>query len=172
MKENIIRRLEKLTEGWGGKFLRDEWERVYRNEWKPPIDGMDEAPFTNYNLAAHFRRKIIAFDPKKIQWPHLIHEMGHVFASKSGPHSAACNEYDFYGWEHAVAKHVRGRMSEWYHHNSDYVVGGESVGIGNMEVGALNRGQRTRIFRDRVEVAIRRGLIKREGKRLIPLAIR
>lgn len=56
-------------------------------------------------------------DPKA--WVHVLHELAHILASTVNP--ADSTEYDFFGWEIAVAKRLRAEDA-WVKHNSDYLV--------------------------------------------------
>jgi hypothetical protein len=78
-----------------------------------------DAPFTAYLGVFWTEKKIIAVfgeeNPSSI-----IHEMGHVFASLTEPPKS--DEYDFLGWEYAVARYVKLPISDWLHSNGDYQI--------------------------------------------------
>lgn len=98
----------------------------------------------------------------------IIHEMGHVFATKHRPESQACNEPDFLGWEIALARSV-GAFDAWSEDNASYTINHED---GYFEWGDLC------IAPSAVERRIVAGYIKRSrnlglvSTRNRPLAIR
>ena len=164
MSSLVISRLQSLTEKWGGSFLRANWY-----DWRTCPVGIIEAPFASYPLGVNFNMKVIAFDPKRVKWQHIIHEMGHVFASDNHPEKT--DEYQFLGWEYIIAKQVGGSMREWHEQNGEYEVHDDVIKITTCWH-KLTKKDRSRIIKDRIDEAVNIGILRPEGRKLIPVAIR
>jgi len=148
-----IKRLRKLCQKWGGDLIElssEAFDQVrncsrlgrLRSIEEPPqqdsikyaLSNMDfyEAPFTK-GLGVDWKNKII-FYTGEVKWSYIIHEMGHVFASNKTPDMS--EEWDFFGWEIAVARFIKARMREWRTNQADYNVpygeGGTCVAFGGL----------------------------------------
>jgi hypothetical protein len=87
----------------------------------------DECPF-NGKIAVSHEDKVIVCSEEIPSVGHLIHEMGHVFATTKKPNDS--NEWDFFAWEVALAKEL-GVYSTWLMESEDYLLDfqpGETVG--------------------------------------------
>lgn len=103
-----------MAQAWGGELIPMEeadprWDR---------FSGRQHAPFTHYNLAIAWDRKKIFYDPKEVNWVDVVHEMGHVFASKKRPRWS--DEGRFFGFEIALARKVRGTMKDFVAGHAEY----------------------------------------------------
>lgn len=149
-----IETLRKLARGWGGDL---------REMSAPQMDAMLDAdgfwpcPFDS-RLGVLWREKVVLYSNRP-QWPNILHEMGHIFASVLPP--PACTEWDFFGWEYAIAHDLRG-VRAWNASNADYSVDGST------DFGALTRREKDDLIVDRILAAENAGLIV-DGK---PVAIR
>lgn len=139
----VERRLADLCLQWGGE-LREVDAEGFAKASAAEVDWAGNgtfwgAPFTS-NLGILWREKIIVYTGAHA-WSAILHEMGHVFASRKDPtHS---EEYDFLGWEYAIARSV-GPLSEWWAGNEDY---GTSDGE---TFGSLSPAKKRALIRDRV----------------------
>lgn len=76
-----------------------------------------QAPFTN-DLAVNWEKRQIVYSGDKHPWPHLVHEAGHLLATRFTPENS--NELHFLGWEMAFVQHLKLSMEYWHKNNSDY----------------------------------------------------
>lgn len=116
-----------------------------------------ESPFARH-LGVNHKRKTVyaAVDSAESQIGALIHEIAHVFATRKGPD--ACKEFDFLGWEIALAREI-GCYRTWSADNSDYAVGDD----GTMWR-YLSAKRRADIVRERVAYAQKIGIVDANGR--------
>jgi len=172
---NHILSLEKLANKWGGKFeTLSKPETTSTNTYLAIREnfehrGFEFAPFAlpKHILGINFSKKIIVFNLNTILWGNLIHEMGHVFASKFRPlHS---NEWSFFGWEYIVAKYIKGSINVWYEHNYDYVIDDTAD---DLTIKSATPYQRLEIIHERIKFALENKLARKKNNKITPLAIR
>lgn len=99
----------------------------------------------------------------------IIHEMGHVFASKVAPDE--CNEYDFFGWEIAMVKHIGLPLKDWIYEQSNYAVSEDPLDEKSFAVELRDLSGRTLdlLILERLHTAQKNGLISEHDE---PLCIR
>lgn len=170
--KQMMEKLASLALSWGGeirKVTREEFERMADRQ-EPEFSS---APFTSYDLGISRSEKLIVYtSDDDVEWGDVIHEMGHTFADLRdllfdhgvGP---MVSEWDFFGWEFVLAKHIGGDMDEWAKSMSEYAV--TDLGI---EFGTLDAEGQKEVIRERILFAVSGGLIRHEGDALVPLAIR
>lgn len=119
-------------------------------------DRFSPAPF-NFCLGLDWHARLVACrvsSPGPIEDPvmlgSVIHEVAHLFATLKEPWYA--EEYDFLGWEWAVARDC-GLVDEWLDSMGSY-----SVGDGD-DFGALDVDQQTDLLEERFDFAVSIGLI-------------
>ena len=116
--ENIyLRRLRYWAKKWGGSI--EETGNLY---WP----SVQTAPFDDL-FGVNFKKKIIYYRNDALEkrgQPYfiagIIHEMGHVFASRLSVNKS--KEYNFFGWEYNLARQIRFPIKEWRYGNRDYVI--------------------------------------------------
>jgi hypothetical protein len=94
--KQIIFKLKEIAQGWGGNIIKLTKNR-FDDYW-----NITSAPFSCY-LGINYEARKIYY----VGTPHpcdIIHEMGHIFASKKPPEEAY--EWDFFGWEYLLARKV------------------------------------------------------------------
>lgn len=84
----------------------------------------------------------------------MIHELGHVFASKLEPKKA--REMDFFGWEFALAKEV-GVVKEWVLASKGYCINSDGE-----EFGMLSRDDQSDLIEEFVTRGRSSGLLDRD----------
>lgn len=130
--------------------------------------SFSEAPFSGNDLGIVWEKKQVLFCGA-VLWYEVVHEMAHVFACLREPNNS--NEWDFFGWEYAMAKMLKG-VPEWKAENGDYVVtmpaDGPYRGAGR-DFKVLTSKEQVTLIRDRVQVAKAAGLL---DSNLKPKAIR
>ena len=166
-----LSRLQDLARSWGGELVETSSEKLK----SLGLDSMKkskelreyyESPFSDsYSLGILLEEFKVLYVPGRVHWSDIIHEMGHIFATKMPPYRV--DEWGFFGWEYAVAIHVGGELSEWLRNNGDYAVG--VVGGGYLELGGLTSDQRDAMLIERWDFAVQEGLIDSQGR---PLAVR
>jgi hypothetical protein len=87
-------------------------------------EELSEAPF---NAGAHglwWRKKIVYAVRGRENVNNIIHEMGHVFAAPHHPDCSCeeCHEWNWLGWEIALARQIAA-VPTWSYHNASYAVG-------------------------------------------------
>lgn len=150
-----LSKLKRLARKWGGDVVE-----LSRSDYDKLQSGFYEAPFTSYRLGVHHRSKTVYWS-EKVEVGEVIHEMGHVFASKRPPDLT--EEWDFFGWEYILAKKV-GALKEWTGSTSDYQVSEDGETFGG-----LTEAGRVVLLTERVSRAKALGLL---SPRLSPLSIR
>lgn len=156
------KRLQKLVQRWGGTL-----ERITPKEFKELVISSGtfaDAPFA-HNVGVDFKRKRILWHGKQPTVGNLIHEVGHVFASKKEPFSS--DEWSFFGWEHATARYV-GAERSWFKASYDYYVE-VRAGMSASQFGRHTRKQQLELISERTVYAKKHGLIGAGGK---PRAVR
>ena len=76
------------------------------------------APFCDY-LGSKYKDKKI-FHTNQTHWAHIVHDMGHVFASKKN--FSESDEFSFFAWELALVKDIKGSTRSWSISNHNYRV--------------------------------------------------
>ena len=114
------------------------------------------APFTS-GLAINWARLIIVADPET-PWPHILHEAGHLMATRDHPRE--CKEFEFLAWEYMAARKLRLPMAQWWEGNHDY-------GVEGQDLGDLPIGQRRKLMRELLAVAKKRSLLDEHGSPLM-----
>lgn len=147
-------RLVTLAHQWGGQFIHVTSESFWRGD-RPYKLGLSKAPFDPY-LAIEWDRMEMWFadpDPGPI-----IHEMAHLFACQVPPEHA--DEFDFFGWEYALARKVRG-VGEWMKSNREYGIAPDQ------EFGTMTKRQRKQVLDERLDYAQALGIL--DGLNPIPI---
>lgn len=114
----VLRRLRKLCQSFGGDLVKVDHE-----EW----DSSIQAPFTGWDLGVDYQNKVIYYSdfcmPSRAETvaTGIIHEMGHVFACNQEPEYAT-DEFDFLGWEWAVAKKIGLTQIAFCRGNDGYLI--------------------------------------------------
>lgn len=153
----LIEKLNKITQKFRGSIseLSDkDWNR-YRNEFR-----FYEAPFTN-NLAIIWEEKKIVWKNKEPPWPHIIHEMGHLFACTDEEYPGSGeDENSFFGWEYLLAKKIKGSIEEWNNDNNDYGCFFKAEGLCH-DFGMLTKKKKKEFVDSCIEAGINKGSIKK-----------
>lgn len=124
-------------------------------------------PFTTGSrgeYGIHWSRKTIYAVCSTTHIGFVIHEAGHVFADRSPPGDRKCDEWEWLGWEIAVARRI-GAMRAWSIQNASYQMGdGIDGGIGaNKDWSDLSAKERRAIITERIAHAQKIGLIDADG---------
>jgi|SRR6478609_1175759 len=106
--------LAQMIEQWGGQMVQTTEAEF---DQRKAIYGWSEAPFSSYDLAVHHVSRTILYTDPNTPWPHVLHEMAHVFACKEEPNHS--KEFDFFGWEYTIAAQL-GDLNSWLLFNRDY----------------------------------------------------
>ena len=118
-KEDVVQRLRRRARRWGGDLIEVS-DKEFESRRVP------QAPFTGWHVGLRFRAKQVVFaefaQPRDIAFftATLLHEMGHVFATTRAPYKA--EEYDFLGWEIALARKVGLTDAAFCRANADYEI--------------------------------------------------
>lgn len=120
-----IDRLMELAASWGGSIETDN-----SLTWFFAHD-LCVSPFSSA-VGIIWEERAILFDPERLPHPvtALIHEMGHVFASKKPPKKA--DEMEFFGWEVKLAELIGYPMESWLAGNADYCLTPDGWTIGEV----------------------------------------
>jgi hypothetical protein len=159
MSRLALARLRRLAVRWGGSIRAVDprnpctWEK---------LTGFSEAPF-EIGLGINWRQRQVIFEAPVARLPvaAIIHEMGHCFASLKQPDSV--EEWDFLGWEIAMARAVGLPMAAWQQGNRDYSVTLDGC---YREVGHLTPAELAGVAWERLEAARQSGLVSDAGEPL------
>lgn len=174
LTELALARLRRLVSTWNGSILTMSMDAFEALAWRR---GYSWATFSNAGLGVHFRRRLVlvALPLGMHKLPEVIHETGHVFASRVGPDDS--NEYDFLGWEMAVARAIGLSLMQWRDGNRDYILWTRSGLAGEgletppwpSEIGACTDADLRRLYADRLAWAKVKRLVNVRGR---PLSVR
>lgn len=165
-----VSRLGALCRAWGGRLTIvssetfAEIERDFMHASDRFVHPISLAPFTDGHAIDWHAKKIIASVASACVGA-IIHEMGHVFASLVDPDHEDVNEWDWLGWEIAVARLVRCYRA-WDAANGRYQLEGNGQ---TMTWGELSVAEKRRVAADRIDWSAALGLV---DDNLRPLAIR
>lgn len=171
-----IAKLRKLCQKWGGDLvelpekdfesLLDGYIRHGSSDRFVEVSDFHPCPF-NASLGVRWGKKHVYYTraargfwkgsvwtdlSEPVSWTDVIHEMGHVFASAKRPDQA--DEYNFFGWEYALARQV-GDPEKWRRANKDY-----SVGSGD-DLGSLSVKKQKALILEQYRKAVELGLVVR-----------
>jgi hypothetical protein len=175
----IIEKLRGLAQKWGGELVelsRDDFDTRFGGKDSQTVPkGLSQAPFSSHDLGICWSKKQVIFG-QPAEWHEIVHEMGHIFACKQRPYKS--KEWNFFGWEYALALYVGGRAAakEWTAANKDYGIsdfkfrdGQLVLKHGSWDFGGCTPEQREDILAERLAFAKNKGLVAEDGT---PLAIR
>ena len=168
-----LERLGKMISNWGGRLTL-----VPRGHFNAIVGAVELEPGHKRSLFDHVRDNnpwseapflaghavrwdigTVIADSSRVHVPALIHEAGHVFASKVPPDSA--DEFAWLGWEYVLARKL-GATEAWIAGNKDY-------GLGDLEFGDLTEASRLDLLAERIQEGIRQKIISPD---LEPLPVR
>lgn len=141
---NKLTYLDRCIRSWGGQLIildEDDYERMLDEDQS----DINQAPF-DPNYSVDWCKGIIYAVKESLTISPLLHEMGHVFASKFPPFHEECNELTWFGWEYAFAKRLK-LVSEWitenYHYGLGYLYDGPGVNLGELCNSSLTKALTT-----------------------------
>jgi len=123
--------------------------------------NLEEAPFSASPLGIVWKTKRLYYT-KDALWPEVIHELGHLLASKVPPRSSS--EYEFFGWELALVHRIGASLDHWLANNRLYGVND------GRELGALSPIELHTMLAERLTAVKVAGLLDTADGH--PLAIR
>ncbi len=165
-----VRRLKLLIKKLGGNVINightdNAVENFMTEHEERDSEGREDlgfAPFSSYPVGVLWSARAIVC-PTYVPWPELIHEMGHVLACKE--HPLESKEFDFLGWEYAVARYIKAPIEEWYENMKNYQVDDfNATHFGDLSVEA-----RDAFLAERLTVAIGLDLVAGDGTPLTVL---
>jgi hypothetical protein len=122
METPAYKKLVALAKRLGGRIVPtdgpwegDRWETFSSDLGRR---GWSTAPFCA-NIGVYWAKKVIAHKKVGFSTAGLVHEMGHVFASKTPPNNKHTDEVDFLGWEVTLAARL-GIRAAWVREMSSY----------------------------------------------------
>jgi len=157
-----IQKLRRLARKWGGDLIRvskAKWAEFKEEKLTDRTHPFYEAPFTSNDLGIHWPTRRVVYCGE-VHWPEVIHEMGHTFATNECPDHD--EEFNWFGWEYALAKHIGGNIAEWVHHNKDYGIFDDASG----EFGDMTPKAREKLLRERIAKGQELGIIDAKGRPL------
>ena len=167
-KDQVFKKLQGYARRWGGDIVK-----VTQTGFKRSKCGI--APFTDWDLGCKHSTKTVFFsshcEPDDIEAyaTGIIHEMGHVFASKVAPNRQKPSaEFDFFGWEVLLAEKIGLTRQQFYKGQAEYAVNDQGDRIDDFLADTANlpgdRDERlsrlTGIMNERIQYARSQGMIK------------
>jgi hypothetical protein len=98
------------------------------------------------NLGIHWPSRTVVYADDSVRWPHIVHEMGHVFAQEQPPDGIFVDELNFLGWEYRMAQKV-GDLKEWLDANDDYQIGDYQPELGDATLGGLSKSELSAVLK-------------------------
>lgn len=151
-----VKRLAAKCASWGGELRvmpPSLWRGLIR-EAQNTVGGLEVAPFDSLHGVDWGAKVVYAVD-KYVDIGAVIHEMGHVFASMAPPNTST--EFDFFGWEVALAREL-GCYRQWSTGSASYSV----TGAGDPWASQAPQEKR-QIIRERHDHARLLGLLDKRG---------
>ena len=154
----FLRKLGRICRSLGGRLVLlpspniaflDALE-THRNLSTPDTSG------SKLEYGIRWRRKLIYAVRDTDHIGYIIHEAGHVFAERFSPDHDKCDEWEWLGWEIAVARSI-GAYREWSEQNCGYSVGDDG------DWGGLSQTRQEEIAVERVAHAKKIGLLSKRG---------
>ena len=153
----VIENLAGLINLWGGELIVTD---------HIPIRFQSPGP-SSVGLNWRGKRIYCTFESKYVRVPEIlagiIHEMGHVFASKKPVRQQY--EFSFFGWEYLVAKKVNFDRDTWIEENSVYAVSEYD----NLLFGDLTIYKKNKLLEERITFGKSIGIINQEEQ---PVTVR
>lgn len=152
---NKVTYLDRCIRAWGGQLTilsRDAYKRVLAEDQ----EDINQAPFDS-NYSIDWCKGIVYAVKDHLAIPPILHEMGHIFASKFPPFHENCDELTWFGWEYAFAKRLK-VVSKWIASNHEYGLGYLYDGPG-CDLGELCNQGRAEVFAAALEVSRRNNLL-------------
>lgn len=170
-RRDHLQALTRLCRQFGGRLSilsSGEFDVLFsrtgeKKTWRERDEVLQEAPFTDAH-GLNWQRKIVYAVRGREEVGAIIHEMGHVFADRYPPDDQKCQEWDWFGWEVALARKI-GAVRVWSRHNSDYSTRED----GSAPWKSLAQKQRRHVIADRLAIARKLGVIDASGA---PLSLR
>jgi hypothetical protein len=158
---DILSELNKFVTSWGNELVCvDTTYPLHAIPYRAPFLDSD------IRLGFDWGNKVIYYE-SRADICALIHEMGHVFASKSPPGKIfGEDEFDFFGWEYLLALKAGLSTDEFINMNDAYQVT-NSDGE-DRRMGSLSKFEQIHLLEERVEYSKMNNLII-DGE---PIAIR
>lgn len=130
-----------------------------------PYSSLLNAPFSAM-IGLNYKKKVIYLteDEDDNSIGGFIHEAGHVLACPYKPE--ASNEFDFLGWEIAMAISCD-VLPEWLHGQRDYVVDANEHGIYSVDIGTLTEDRVSELVEERLDYARSVGIIDTNDRPLV-----
>lgn len=173
MRKHIDVLREKCQE-WGGDLIRvplptllpGEVEYDRRRRWRYKGHLIEEAPFCKKQpLGVIYSQKLICYSDRRPPWYEVLHEMGHVFASRS--HPSKSKELSFLGWEYVMAQHLTEDLRKWFSWMGDYNV--VTCRLFCESLGFLTKRDQLLVLNEAIAQGKRYGNIGKDGT---PLSVR
>jgi fructose-1,6-bisphosphatase/inositol monophosphatase family enzyme len=164
-KRDHLQACRQLCRQFGGQLAvvsQTDYDAMFnshagRHRARTHLDGeLHEAPFTSFH-GLHWNRKIVYTVCGHEEVGSIIHEMGHVFAGPLHPDHPQCSEWDWFGWEIAIARQI-GAVHTWSGHNRNYCINDDGK-----EWGKLSAKQRRALTAERLAYARKIGILDTTG---------
>lgn len=165
-----LHRLSLLCRRWGGRLSivsAETFADIKRECDAAPVARLHPvslAPFTDGHALDWHAETVIA-SAAQVNVGAVIHEMGHVFASPVDPDHEDASEWDWLGWEVALARQVR-CFREWDANNGNYQIEGTQ----SRQWSEMYQSEKRRLIADRLDMAFALRLVDEETQR--PRSIR
>ena len=150
-----IRNLLDFAEEAGVKVHKVSHKQFNENQ------NIQHAPFASH-IGIIWNTKEL-FYVSDAQWPAMVHELGHLIATKDFPVHGKCNEFDFFGWEIALVREIGAPIDAWLKDNEEYGVEGSQT------IKDLSVLQFHKVCVERLERALELGIL---NEACYPLAVR
>lgn len=167
---NPLAKLQRMAKRWGGEVVVETTRRFDPMHPYLILDRVDvsTAPFDSY-YAINWHERRVLIDPVvagRVSIPSVIHEMGHVFASRRSPNNLRCDETSWLGWEYLIAKRVGCIMADWHGWHDGYGLGSLYDGY---DYGALSKREQQEAITYAIAAGKHHGNITADGR---PRAVR
>jgi hypothetical protein len=160
-----IKKLQRFARRLGGDVVVITWDQLREMDTKPQSDEeFSGSPFS-ISHGISWNKRIVYVAPDSGEDPReiiggIIHELGHVLASKDPPNKAM--EFEFFFWEYRVAERL-GLQEAWEYSTHNYGVDGDGS-----EWGPLKPEERKKVLVEAKKDAMKAGVIRRG----LPVSIR
>ena len=162
---SIVKKLAAYTHVWGGGLL-SVTPKVFDGFAR--CRNFSHAQYTTGDLGVLYHEKLIVYvidSAPEIEPVSIVHEIGHVFASKKQPYSS--KEFGFFGWEYTLCQRVGITLKAWRKSHAHYQVGNRRDGYALIK--DMSAQAHEKLIQQAIRHAVRHGLIDANGN---PVSIR
>lgn len=134
-----LMRLQRMARRWGGDVVVLDGPG-YHNLFETHPRHLLRAPFIQGHCI-DWQTRTVYVRQSNLKLTAIIHEMGHLFATRTHPSHRGCDELTWLGWEYTIARNLR-IVTAWRENNENYGMGylADSYDMGDLTEAEFRKG--------------------------------